>query len=288
MDFRNLSVVMTVLCYAFIPVSVKLIGDSMHFMTINFFRVFVAFLFLALVISFFDKKTFVGVKKNLKHYVFIGFLMAINFSVYNTAFLYAPVSNVTLIVSSYVLFSVFLARIYLKEDFSRKNWYILGVGFLGLVIMHPIESTYLVGNILSLLGAVFYAIFIVALRYEQKTHSVGATFWYMLFASLFLLPFALYFGFENTMSNIPWLLLLGIVATGIAYLFLDWGLQKVSADMASLMIMILTPLFSIIAAVIIFKEKLMPNVITGGLVLLAAGILLEKDAFIKKTGRHLR
>ena len=37
---------------------VKLIGNEMHYMTVNFFRIFIGFLFLLFTVPFFDKKTF--------------------------------------------------------------------------------------------------------------------------------------------------------------------------------------------------------------------------------------
>jgi len=88
------------------------------------------------------------------------------------------------------------------------------------------------------------------------------------------LPFPFIFGFGN-LSAWPFVLVLGLVSTGMAYLFFNLGLEKVEAGFASIIMIIVHPLVAILLAVVIISEELNLRIILGGVLLLLAGIYLE-------------
>ncbi|MBI1970047.1 DMT family transporter [Candidatus Woesearchaeota archaeon] len=270
-------------CFSLIGIFIKKIGTDIPIMSLTFVRVFIGLLFLAVTVPFLDKTIFHPNRKDLKDYAIIGFLMAVNFVLINAAFLYAPVSNVNLINTMYVVFTFLFSYIFLKEAFTRKMIMAAALGFIGLSFIHPFQNEYMLGNMLSLSNAIVFGLILVYLRREEKHHSLAVTFWFMLFTAIFLLPFPFLYGLGSWQAHIPALLGLGILSTGLSYLLLDYGLEFITADLASLIIMLTTPLLAIFFAVWLLGETLHFSMVIGGVMLLIAGLILE---FHVKSARH--
>jgi drug/metabolite transporter (DMT)-like permease len=259
-----------------IGVLVKLIGDSIPFMTLNFFRVFIGFLFLLLIVPFIDKKTFKQSKRDIKDYFIIGIIYAIALSLYTTANLFAPVQNVVLINYSYPFFLLIFAYFLLKEKITTTKIVTLVIAMVGLIIINLFQfGQNNIGNILALLGAVFYGILIAEMRKEDKSHSIGDVAWFLFFASLVLLPFAIFSGIGNILDVWHYVLLLGVISTGFAYLLYNLALEKIEAEIGSIIATIITPLVSIVLAFLIINEAISLKTILGGALLIIAGVYLE-------------
>ena len=209
--------------------------------------------------------------------------MALTLTTYNIAFLYAPIENVVLLVNSYVIFTAILAFIFLHERLTWKGMGIISFGLLGILIMQPLQEGILLGNILALVSGLTYALLLIYMRYEERTHTTETVFWFMLVAMLVMLPFPFFYGLGQWSSVSLWLILLGIFPTGLAYLLLAYGLEKIEADMTSTLIMIATPLASIFLGYVIFHEILNGKIILGGILLLFSGIWLEREMKRQKT-----
>ena len=106
------------------------------------------------------------------------------------------------------------------------------------------------------------------------------------FATIFLLPFPIVFGLGKLSIYV---FIIGLITTGVSYFFFNLGLEKVEAEIGSIMMTITIPVISIFFAVIIISEKLVPNVIIGGAILIAAGVYLEThNKTLKAKGIHKR
>ncbi|MFC1753889.1 DMT family transporter [Thermoproteota archaeon] len=273
---NHMYMILAAVCLGTIGVLVKLIGTDVHFMTLNFYRIFIGFVFLMMVVPFMDKNCFKVTKKDIKDYIFIGVVMAIAISLYTTANLFAPIQNVVLINYMYPFLVLVLAYFYLGEKITSTKIITLILAIIGLVIINPFKfGEGNIGNLLSLLGAVFYAIMITKMRWEDRTHSISSVLWFFLFASIVLLPFPFIFGFGNLSGVWVHVLILAIVSTGLAYLFYNLALQKIEAEIGSIIAMIITPLLSIILAVLIINETLNMRILLGGGLLVIAGVYLE-------------
>ena len=125
------------------------------------------------------------------------------------------------------------------------------------------------------------------MRKENQEHKIGSVIWFLLFASILLLPFPFIYGFGNLSGVTFWYVLgLGILSTGIAYLFQNLALQKVGAEISSIIIMIVMPLSAIILASFILHEVLNYHVLVGGFILIISGIYLQAhDKKIRKVVR---
>jgi len=282
----HLAVLGAGICFSLIGVFAKSVGTDVPIITISFLRLFLGVCFLGMVIPLIDKKALHPKKDDLKHYALIGFFIAINLTLWTSSFLFAPVSTVNLVGTLYVVFTFFFASLILKEKITSRMFIAMLVGFIGLAVLNPFNGGYGFGNSLALSSSAIFGLILVLMRREERTHSIGITFWFLLFASLFLLPFALYFGFGDWQQSILPLLGIGLLSTGLAYLLLDYGLKRVSAGISSLLLMLSTPIFAIFFATTLLGEMLSIHIVLGGILLIAAGLILELH--IKSAKHHVR
>ena len=168
---------------------------------------------------------------------------------------------------------------YAKERITKTKLITLGIAFVGIVILNPFQAGDApFGNFLALGNAVFFALLVVFMRMSDKDHTIGNVFWFVLFATIILLPFFIIFGLKDLaiiLPFLPHLLILGFVSTGLAYLLYNIGLEHIEAEKSAIIETIFTPVFSIILAVIIISEELNPQTIIGGAILIFAGIYLQ-------------
>lgn len=255
-----------------VGVIVKLIGTDVHYMTINFFRIFIGFLVLLIVAPRVDKKAFKVRKADLKDYFIIGLLLTAALSTYATSLLYTDVQNAVLLHYTYPFIVLILAYLMLNEKINETKIVTLIIALVGLVIINPfsMESNSL-GNILAFLSAIFYGFLIVGMRKVDIDHGIGDAMWFFFFGSLILLPFAVYFGF----AGFSYLVVLLGLATGLGHFFYNLALHKIEAEKGAIIATIIAPLVSIVLAAILVNEALNPRVIIGGTVLIISGIYLQ-------------
>ncbi len=255
-----------------IGIFVKLIGDSVPAMSLSFLRLFFAFLVTLAIAPLIDKNTFKINKQDIKDYIFVGFLMAITFSFYVLAMLNAPVSNVVLIASLYILFVAVFAYFILKEKINKRFIIYLPLALVGLYLIYPLAS-FALGNLFAFFNAIFFALLIIYLKKERKKEGLGAVMWYFLFASLFLSPFVFIYGIGDLFKVIHWVLLLSIAGTSFVYLLIMYGLKKARANKAAIISFVSVPLAAILFAYFLIDEALPKNILVAGALLLTAGLI---------------
>jgi len=260
-----------------IGVFVKLIGDKVHFTTLVFYRMLIAFIFVLIIIPFMDKNFMKIKKKELSHYILVGILLAITFSLFTVANVFAPVQNVILISNFAPFLVLILGAIFLRERITRDKIITLIIAFVGIIILNPFKlNESFLGNSLALVQALSFAVLVVIMRKENKEHLIGSVVWFLFFATLFMLPFPFIFGFGDLSGNVLWyILVLGILSTGVAYLLQSLAMQKVTAGISSIIIMVSMPIAGIVFAFIILNEPLNLRILIGGVVLIGAGIYLQ-------------
>lgn len=260
-----------------IGIFVKLISSDVHFMTLAFYRMFLALILLIIIVPFIDKKWYKVKKNDLFHYFIVSFLMVVTFSLFILANLFASIQNVVLITNVAPFLVLIWASFVLSEKITKTKIITLIIAIVGVVILNPFkfgENQF--GNIVALIQAFTYSWLIIWMRKEGRDHKIGSVIWYFLFASLLLLPMPFIFGFGNLSGNTLWLVFgLGVFSTGFAYLFHNLGLEKIGAEMSSIIIMVVMPLTGILTAFFVLNESLDLRVIVGGIILIIAGIYLE-------------
>jgi len=273
---RYTSVVLGAVCFAFIGVFANLIGPAVHPLTLSFYRVFFGTLFLGIIMFWLDPKFLKIKKQDLKHYALVGLIMAFAFGFYVSAFFFAPIANVVLLDFLYPIFIIPLGAVFLKEKISRNEIFALLLALLAIFIINPLSSGYMFGNMLAVFSAIFMAILMVYMRFEDRAHSIGSVFWFLLFATVFLAPAPFIFGLGDFTPNLHWIILIGVISTGLGYVFINYALEKLNAERVAVIELALGPFFAILLGVLIIKQIPEINIIVGGVILIGSSLILKK------------
>ncbi|PSO46090.1 MAG: EamA family transporter [Actinobacteria bacterium QS_8_72_14] len=276
------------LAEATIGVFVKLTGDAVPIYTLNFYRVLFAALFLAVGMSTISGRFWRLPKDNLRDIVIIGALVAAQISFFNIAMSLAPIANVVIFWSVAPFFVFILSWLFLDEPAQRTHIAIFVVAIVGLVIARPLEGGNMLGNVIALGDGAIYAGLVTFMRHERNTESTNDVFWYMLVATILLLPAVFIFGpgavmavsahtlFGLEVPTLLWVIGLGVVSTGVAYMFITIALQRISANVYSLVDIVVSPVVAAVFGYLIFNEVPSTNLVFGGVLLLGSGFWLAR------------
>lgn len=276
------------LAEATIGVFVKLTGDAVPIYTLNFYRVLFAALFLALAVFFFIKEEWRFPRDNLRDIVIVGILIAAQISFFNIAMSMAPIANVVIFWSVAPFFVFIFSWLFLDEPAKRAHVLIFIVALVGLVIAKPLEGGHAVGNMIALGDGAIYAGLITFMRHERNTESTNDVFWYMLVATILLFPALFIFGpgaigsvsqfslFGLEVPVILWVVGLGVGSTGVAYFFITIALNRISANVYSLVDIVVSPIVAAFLGFLVFNEIPSMNIVYGGVLLLASGFWLAR------------
>jgi drug/metabolite transporter (DMT)-like permease len=276
------------LAEATIGVFVKLTGDAVPIYTLNFYRVLFAALFLAVGMSAISGRFWRLPKDNLRDIVIIGVLVAAQISFFNIAMSLAPIANVVIFWSVAPFFVFIFSWLFLDEPAQRTHIAIFVVAIVGLVIARPLEGGNMLGNVIALGDGAIYAGLVTFMRHERNTESTNDVFWYMLVATILLLPAVFIFGpgavtavsahtlFGLEVPTLLWVIGLGVVSTGVAYMFITIALQRISANVYSLVDIVVSPVVAAVFGYLIFNEVPSTNLVYGGVLLLGSGFWLAR------------
>jgi len=288
------------LAEATIGVFVKLVGDSVPIFTLNFYRVFFAFLFLLLVVPFIDKKFWKIDKGDIKSVLIIGALIALQISFFNIAMSMAPIANVVIFWSVAPFFVFIFSTLFLKEKVKKEHVFIFLIAFIGILIAKPLSGGNALGNIIALADGAIYAALVTYMRHEGKTDSVNHVSWYMFMACIYLSPALFIFGsgditgfisYQSLGIQVPvivWIVCLGMISTGVAYFFISLVLKKINASVYSLVDIIVSPIVAAFFGYLVFNEIPGINMAYGAALLLLSGFWLSNYMSGRKSHWYTR
>ncbi|NJL91878.1 MAG: EamA family transporter [Coleofasciculaceae cyanobacterium SM2_1_6] len=205
------------------------------------------------------------------------------------------------ICSSPIFIALFAAK-FLGERLTKKIYLALGLGLIGtsLLVINPqatiAQDWSFFGGVLFALGAGFaYAAYAVGSKAViQKLPPFTVLACSFSIATLLLSPALLFVNnpinqtINNSLTNIqswqfqlPFLLYLGIVSTGFAYLIYIQGLKSTKATVAGIAVL-LEPLTATCLGIVVFRETLgISGIIGGGLLLGSIALLSFPDSSSK-------
>ncbi len=198
--------------------------------------------------------------------------------VINWLLLFAAYSRVSIGMATVVYntqpFMLVLLSMMLGEKVSAVKWAWLLLAFSGVVILlsselTPAHSDNLVtGIILALSAAFFYALTAIIARKLQPLPAQHIAFIQVIVGTVMLLPLVHAPEFN---SHFPWryLLILGVVHTGIMYQLLYSAIQKLPTPVTGSLSFIY-PLVAILVDYLVFHHALAPLQLAGGVLILLA------------------
>lgn len=205
----------------------------------------------------------------------------------NTALIYTSVSNTGLILASAPLFVALVTHFFTQDEHFHTN---LLVGFMvavlgvGLIIfngqaylkVHPL------GDLLAVLAALVWAFYSLAIKRMAPDLSpifiTRRTFFYgILFGGIWLVVQEKGIDLSQLTSqgNLFHLVFLGLIASGMCYVFWSVAIRTIGAIRTSNYIYLM-PLFTMIASWLVLGEAITPLMLIGGALILVGVYITER------------
>lgn len=188
-------------------------------------------------------------------------------------------SNVALGMLSMFTFPVittFLEPLFTKSKLSGVHVFLAILVLLGIYILAPnfsFESTHLKGILFGILSAFCYAIRNLMLKKPAAIYDGTSLMFYQTsIVTIALLPVLFLYNQDNIVTQIPYLILLGLVTTAIGHSLFIRSLKYFSVSTASI-IGSTQPIFGIIIAFIFLSETPALNTFIGGSLILATVVI---------------
>lgn len=214
-------------------------------------------------------------REKWKFLLILGFSLGLNWAFLFTAFNYTTIANAVLVYYTAPILATLVSWRFLGERISLGRWGLIGLAFLGLVLIISGQRIDLgnrdfVGILLALIAAFFYALIPNMGRFLREVDGKVLTFLQLAIASVILAPFML---LQSPGNPVWWAVgILVVVHTVLAlFLYMD-GLKKVEVNEAALL-SYLDPMSAVLYAFVVFGEVPGIRTVVGGALILLASAL---------------
>ena len=215
-----------------------------------------------------------AIKKNILPLFISGALIGANWILLFESYNYASVAASTLVYYLSPVFVLILAAIFLGERITlvRALCAIAAVG--GMVLISGTTQ----GSLLALGAAVLYAlVVIINKKFIRDISPLDTTVMQLAFAALAILPYTLITDniaeYRFDFGDVALLLLLGVLHTGLAYLFYFASVKGLKGQTVAI-ISYLDPIVAVVLSFIIEKSFSLP-VLIGAIVIILSAITSE-------------
>lgn len=237
-------------------------------------------LFLLITGKRFD---FRAVRGNLRWLIPSGMMLGLNWILLFEAYNYASVATATLCYYMAPVFLVLISPLVFKENLTVKKILCILAALLGMVFVSGVAESGLKGTdyrgiLLGLGAAVLYTAVLVFNKRMGKVPSFDRVITQLIAAIPAMILYILLTGQMNgltfTGSSIVWLLIAGVIHTGLAYVLLYASLPLVSSQTAAIL-SYLDPMTAVPVSALFLKEPLTLPVVIGAILILGAAIISE-------------
>jgi drug/metabolite transporter (DMT)-like permease len=254
-------------------------------------------LFLITVMFIMKKKiSWAHVKVNALFLLISSIALGANWIFLFQAYKHTTISNAVLSYYFAPVFVLIFSPLVLKEKLSAKKIICIGVAMLGMVFIvgNSGVSTsgldHLIGIGYGLMAAAFYATLMLLNKFIKNMDGLETTFIQLGTALLLLIPYVFFtegFGIlKVSSSSIPFIFILGIVHTGIGFLFFFSGMQKLKGQSIAAL-SYADPITSLVISAVILQEQMTFVQMLGGALLLGSTFISESQS-IKFSKRLMR
>ncbi|MEY8189786.1 DMT family transporter [Peribacillus simplex] len=229
-----------------------------------------------------------SVKTNASTLFLSGIALGGNWIFLYQSYDYTTITNATLGYYFAPVFVMILSPIILKEQLPIKKIVCIGVAILGmlLIVGNGISASGkgdLLGIFFGLVAAAFYATLMLLNKFIQNMAKLEITMIQLGTTALLLLPYVLitegFSIFEVSRSSIPFIILLGIVNTGIGFWLFFSGMQKLKGQSIA-MLSYVDPFVAILISALILQEQMTFVQMLGGILLLGSTFVSENKSII--------
>ena len=222
-------------------------------------------------------------KKRFASIIITGFVVCLHWLTFYASIKASNVSIALSCFASVSLFSALLEPLLYHKKINKQNIILALFVLVGIYIIFAFQQLYAMGIVLALISALLGALFTILNKiFVSNDEPAPVTFIELLSGFVFLsillpliLPaFNVSFQIPSTIDWV-WLLLLSVVCTSVAFTLSLEALKKVSAFTMNLSVN-LEPLYSIVLAIILFKEnELLNNGFYIGAVIVISSVFIH-------------
>lgn len=275
-------ILLTALAFSTMEVVGKTIANQLNPLQLNFLRFLIGgLILLPFGISELRTRKVTLMADDFAFFALTGFLgIVFSMSLFQTAIVYAKASEVAVIVSTNPVFTVPFAYLILKEKLPNNAVLALVLCLVGLgFFLNPFGMrSDLRGIWLAILSAVSFSLYGVISRTRvEKYGSFALNSLTFLVACAMLLVYLSVRDIPTftgiTSRNIMQVAYMGVVVTGLGYLFYFLAMKETSAVTAATVFFI-KPALAPILSLIFLREALKVNTVLGIIFVLAGSFIL--------------
>ncbi len=206
--------------------------------------------------------------------------MSIGLSVwsYIAAIAHTSLANAAFLLYLGPLLAIGFAYLLLKETLGSRSVVLIGVAFVGCLLVLRFDASFskadILGSLYGLLSAIGYALFIVSNRRISPTVSpLGRAFYELLIATLALAPFLVLAGqvTEPLLQDLPWLIAVGFLQGFLALTLMIFATRHLTTYEYGLL-SYFEPVTAALIGVVVYAEPLTPLQALGGSLIVLSGI----------------
>ena len=225
--------------------------------------------------------------KYIPHLIVLGILgVFVHQVIQATALLTINASAAGWIISFSPVFTVILSVFFLHEKMTVLKALGMIVAIIGVLLVttatnqQSFQPSINVGYLLMILSTLNWAIYSVLLkRLHIQLPSLVVTFYMCLIGFTLTIPFLVRNkGWEMIpfLTSVEWahLLFLGVFVSGVAYWYWAKALEVLEASQVSVFLY-LEPVATLITAILLLQEKIIPVTILGGIIIIMGVILVN-------------
>ena len=263
--------------------------------TVALARSIIGLLFLAvLMLAMRRRPSVAAIKKNLVYLVFSGVCLGLNWLLFFAACRATTVPTATLAYYLAPAIMVVGSVLIFKERITVPRALAVLAAILGMVLASGAleggaEGVTVRGIILGAIAAVLYASVVLINKAMRDINVLDKTACQFAVASFVLLPYSLIAEkpslAEVEASTVIFLLLIGILHTGLAYALYFGSIGKLSPTSVG-MLGYIDPIVSVAVSVAIFSEPISVGAIIGAVLIIGASAFSELPAKVRKEEKN--
>ena len=241
-------------------------------------------LFLLFIFKLRKKRmTWTVIKKNAIILIFSSVALAGNWVFLYGSYDYTTIANATLGYYFAPVFVMILAPYILKELLVKKKIICIMIAIFGLILIvgegvQASNTNDLLGISFGLTAALFYAGLLLLNKFIKDLDKLECTILQLGLAAFLLMPYVFITeGFSVisvTASSVPYILILGIVNTGIGFWLFFTGMKNLNGQSIA-MLSYVDPFVAIFISAILLNEQMTAIQIIGGALLLGSTLMSE-------------
>lgn len=241
-----------------------------------------------------QKVTIKNSKRNLILLILSGAAMGFNWIFLFESYNYTTISNATLSYYFAPIFVMVLAPFVLKEKWTLNKAISILIAFIGLLlVVQPSGVTgevyqHTLGIGYGLLAAALYASVIMINKFITGLSHLETTIMQLGIATVVLFPYVAFTEPMNysglSMQSILFIIILGIIHTGVAYLLYFASMKKLKGQTIAVL-SYMDPISAVLMAAILLHESMSLLQMLGGILIL--GSTFVSEVRLKRNERKL-